>query len=77
KVDVIAQNIETLERLNHPERDPLAGYFQTLNFLKYVKQKSPNVLTKTSIMVGLGETDEELYKTIDDARIVGVDIITL
>ncbi|ORU24746.1 lipoyl synthase, partial [Francisella tularensis subsp. holarctica] len=77
KVDVIAQNIETVERLTHPVRDPRAGYWQTLNFLKYVKQKSPNVLTKTSIMVGLGETDEEIYKTMDDARSVGVDIITL
>ncbi|MDE4994736.1 lipoyl synthase, partial [Francisella tularensis subsp. holarctica] len=54
-----------------------AGYWQTLNFLKYVKQKSPNVLTKTIIMVGLGETDEEIYKTMDDARSVVVDIITL
>ncbi|MDE4986453.1 lipoyl synthase, partial [Francisella tularensis subsp. holarctica] len=51
--------------------------WQTLNFLKYVKQKSPNVITKSSIMVGLGETDEEIYKNMDDARSVGVDIITL
>ncbi|QIV95998.1 lipoic acid synthetase [Allofrancisella inopinata] len=77
QVDVIAQNIETVERLTHPVRDPRAGYWQTLNFLKYVKQKSSNVLTKTSIMVGLGETEEEIYKTMDDARSVGVDILTL
>ena len=77
KVDVVAQNIETVERLTHPVRDPRAGYWQTFNFLKYVKEKSPNVITKTSIMVGLGETDEEIYKTMDDARSVGVDVLTL
>ncbi|GAB4221895.1 MAG: lipoyl synthase [Francisella sp.] len=77
QVDVIAQNIETVERLTHKVRDPRAGYWRTLNFLKYVKQKAPNILTKTSIMVGLGETDDEIYQTMDDARSVGVDIITL
>ncbi len=77
KVDVVAQNIETVERLTHPVRDHRAGYWQTFNFLKYVKEKSPEVITKTSIMVGLGETDEEIYKTMDDARSVGIDVLTL
>ena len=77
QVDVVAQNIETVERLTHPVRDPRAGYWQTLEFLKYVKQKAPNILTKTSIMVGLGETDEEIYQTMDDVIGAGVDIITL
>jgi lipoic acid synthetase len=76
-VDVVAQNIETVERLTHPVRDPRAGYWQTLNFLKYAKEKSPDVITKTSIMVGLGETDEEIYQTMDDIRSVGVDVLTL
>ena len=77
KVDVVAQNVETVERLTKNVRDPRAGYQQTFDFLKYVKEKSPKVLTKTSIMVGLGETDEEIYQTMDDARKAGVDIITL
>ncbi|RUS70068.1 hypothetical protein EGW08_022160, partial [Elysia chlorotica] len=77
QVDVIAQNIETVERLTHPVRDPRAGYRQTLDFLKYAKSRSPKVLTKTSIMVGLGETDEEIYKTMDDCRAAGVDVLTL
>ena len=77
KVDVVAQNIETVERLTHSVRDTRAGYWQTFDFLKYVKEKSPEVITKTSIMVGLGETDEEIYKTMDDARMVGIDVLTL
>ncbi|MFC4891563.1 lipoyl synthase [Pseudofrancisella aestuarii] len=77
KVDVIAQNVETVERLTKQVRDPRAGYWQTFDFLKYVKEKNPNVLTKTSIMVGLGETDEEIYQTMDDAIKSKVDIITL
>ena len=77
QVDVVAQNIETVERLTHPVRDPRANYWQTFNFLKYVKEKSPQVITKTSIMVGLGETDEEIYETMDDARNMGVDVLTL
>lgn len=76
-VDVVAQNVETVERLTHPIRDPRANYWQTFNFLKYVKQKSPKVITKTSIMVGLGETDEEIYETMDDAIKSGVDVLTL
>lgn len=45
--------------------------------MKYAKEKSPNVITKTSIMVGLGETDEEVYQAMDDIRNVGVDVLTL
>lgn len=76
-VDVFAQNVETVERLTHPVRDPRAGYWQTLNLLKYVKETKPNVLTKTSIMVGLGETDDEIEQLMDDCLASKIDILTL
>lgn len=76
-LDVFAQNVETVERLTHPVRDNRAGYWQTLNVLAYAKQYRPDVLTKTSLMLGLGETDEEIIQTMDDLRAQGVDILTL
>jgi len=76
-LDVFAQNVETVRRLTHPVRDPRAGYDKTLRVLEYAKQYRPDVITKTSIMVGLGETDEEIYETFDDLRKIGVDIVTL
>ncbi|MFT6836195.1 MAG: lipoic acid synthetase [Francisellaceae bacterium] len=76
-LDVFAQNVETVERLTHAVRDPRAGYWQTLNVLKYVKETKPEILTKTSIMVGLGETDEEIEKLMDDLITSKVDILTL
>lgn len=76
-VDVFAQNVETVERLTHPVRDNRAGYWQTLNVLAFAKQYRPDVLTKTSLMLGLGETDEEVIKAMDDLRAQQVDILTL
>ncbi len=76
-VDVFAQNVETVERLTHPVRDNRAGYQQTLNVLAYAKQYRPDVLTKTSLMLGLGETDEEIIQTMDDMRAHQIDILTL
>ncbi len=76
-VDVFAQNVETVERLTHPVRDNRAGYHQTLNVLAFAKQYRPDVLTKTSLMLGLGETDEEIIQTMDDLRAHQVDILTL
>ena len=76
-LDVFAQNVETVERLTHPVRDNRAGYYQTLNVLAYAKKYKPNVLTKTSLMLGLGETDEEILQTMDDLRAHQVDILTL
>jgi len=76
-VDVFAQNVETVERLTHPVRDNRAGYWQTLEVLAYAKQYRPDVLTKTSLMLGLGETDEEIIKTMDDMRAHQIDILTL
>ncbi|QRN03367.1 lipoyl synthase [Legionella sp. MW5194] len=76
-VDVFAQNVETVERLTHPVRDNRAGYWQTLNVLAFAKRYRPDVLTKTSLMLGLGETDEEIIATMDDLRRRQVDILTL
>lgn len=76
-LDVFAQNVETVKRLTHPVRDPRAGYQQTLDVLAFAKQYKPQVLTKTSLMLGLGESIEEVLQTMDDLRAIGVDILTL
>ncbi len=76
-LDVFAQNVETVERLTHHVRDNRAGYWQTLNVLAYAKKYRKDILTKTSLMLGLGETDEEIIKTMDDLRAQNVDILTL
>ena len=76
-VDVFAQNVETVERLTHPVRDNRAGYWQTIKVLDFAKRYRPDVLTKTSLMLGLGETDEEIIATMDDLREHNVDILTL
>ena len=75
-LQVYAQNVETVERLTHPVRDPRAGYAQTLSVLAHAKQYRPDVLTKTSLMLGLGERDDEILKTMDDLRKAKVDILT-
>jgi lipoyl synthase len=76
-LEVFAQNVETVRRLTHPVRDPRAGYDQTLSVLAHAKRHNPKVLTKTSLMLGLGETDDEVRETMDDLRAIGVDILTL
>lgn len=75
--DVVAQNIETVERLTHPVRDRRAGYAQTMTLLQRVKAWEPDIYTKSSIMLGLGETDEEVHACMQDLRAQGVDILTL
>lgn len=75
-VDVFAQNIETVRRLTHPVRDPRAGYEQTLRVLAHAKRYRPEVLTKTSLMLGLGEREEEIVEALDDIRAAEVDIVT-
>ena len=75
-VEVYAQNLETVRRLTHPVRDPRAGYDQTLSVLAYAKKARPDVLTKTSLMLGLGESEEEILGAMDDLRAAGVDIVT-
>ena len=76
-LEVFAQNIETVRRLTHPVRDARAGYEQTLRVLEHSKRHNPGVLTKSSLMLGLGETDAEILQTLDDLRAAKVDIITL
>src|SRR5688572_21031246 len=76
-LEVFAQNVETVRRLTHPVRDPRASYEQTLAVLAHAKKHRPDVLTKTSLMLGLGETDEEIAQTMDDLRAVNVDLLTL
>jgi lipoic acid synthetase len=76
-LDVFAQNVETVRRLTHPVRDPRAGYEQTLAVLALAKRHRPQVLTKTSLMLGLGEGDAEIAACMDDLRAAGVDILTL
>ncbi|MDA0705156.1 MAG: lipoyl synthase [Proteobacteria bacterium] len=76
-LDVFAQNVETVQRLTHPVRDPRAGYAQTIDVLRHAKQYRPEVLTKTSLMLGLGERDREILQTMDDLRAANVDILTL
>ena len=77
EVDVFAQNVETVERLTHPVRDNRAGYWQTINVLAFSKRYRPQTLTKSSLMLGLGETDDEIIQTMDDLRQARVDILTL
>tara|TARA_B100001248_G_scaffold262438_1_gene258444 strand:- start:2528 stop:3520 length:993 start_codon:yes stop_codon:yes gene_type:complete len=74
--DVFAQNVETVERLTRKVRDPRAGYRKTLNVLRMVKEIDPSRYTKTSLMLGLGETDEEILQCLKDLREVACDVVT-
>jgi|TARA_B110000444_G_C18819592_1_gene587006 lipoyl synthase len=76
-LDVFAQNIETVERLTRTVRDPRAGYKKTLDVLSSAKSMNPDVLTKSSLMLGLGESEDEVLRTMRDLREQNVDIITL
>ncbi|MDP5070192.1 MAG: lipoyl synthase [Congregibacter sp.] len=75
-IEVFAQNVETVRRLTHPVRDPRAGYEQTLAVLAHAKAYRPDVLTKTSLMLGLGETEDEIREALEDLRAAQVDIVT-
>lgn len=74
--DVYAHNIETVERLTPKVRDPRAGYRQSLRVLELVKQRDATKYTKSSIMLGLGETDQEVLEALRDLRSVGCDVVT-
>ena len=74
--DVIAQNLETVERLTHPVRDPRAGYRTTIDLLAAVKRLDPERLTKSSLMWGLGETRDEVRAAMADLRAADVDFLT-
>jgi lipoic acid synthetase len=75
--DVFANNIETVRRLTPAVRDARASYQQTLEVLARMKAEFPGVVTKSSIMVGLGETEGEVVETMGDLRGHGVEILTL
>ena len=75
--DVFANNVETVRRLSPVVRDARAGYDQTLGVLARMKGEFPAIVTKSSIMVGLGETEGEVVETMRDLRSAGVEILTL
>lgn len=74
--DVINHNIETVKSLYSKVR-PEADYDRSLYVIKYVKEHAVHIITKTGIMVGLGETDEQVYETMDDSLKTGCDIFTI
>jgi lipoyl synthase len=76
-VDVLDHNVETVERLQVRVRDPRASYRQSLDVLRDAKGMRDGLFTKSSIMLGLGETREEVLDTMRDLRAAGVDIVTL
>lgn len=75
-MDVFAHNIETVERLQSTVRDRRAGYEQTLSVLRHARKVRPDVVTKSSLMLGLGEEDEEIHQALRDLRDAGVEIVT-
>lgn len=75
--DVVGHNLETVERLTPAVRDRRCSYRQSLAVLRYLKDRKPAALTKSSLMLGLGETLPEVCQAMDDLRDVGVDILTL
>ena len=77
KPDVIAHNIETVERLQRNVRDPRANYSQSLQVLETVKRLNPSIYTKSSIMLGLGEQDDEVIQSMKDLRAIGAEICTI
>ena len=77
KPEVIAHNIETVERLQKKVRDVRANYKQSLSVLENVKKLNPKIYTKSSIMLGLGETGEEVIQSMKDLIEINADILTI
>lgn len=75
-LDVYAHNLETVERCTPRVRDRRAAYHQTLDVLREAKRAVPGMITKTSLMLGVGEREEEIIATMQDCREAGVDVIT-
>ncbi|RAL58941.1 hypothetical protein DID88_009232 [Monilinia fructigena] len=75
-LDVYAHNMETTEELTPSVRDRRAKYRQSLKVLDTAKKANPSLITKTSIMLGLGETEEALWQTLRELREVNVDVVT-
>lgn len=75
-LEVYAHNIETVENLQKYVRDRRAGFRQSLAVLEHAKKVKPSLVTKTSMMLGLGETDEEVMHALKELRAIGVDVVT-
>lgn len=73
---VYAHNIETVEELTEQVRDRRANYRQSLAVLRWAKERSPDLLTKSSLMLGLGEKDHQVREALADLRAAGVDCVT-
>lgn len=76
KPEIINHNVETVPSLYDIAR-PMANYRQSLKVLEYVKQQNPDIYTKSGIMLGLGETREEVLSLFDDLRAVNCDMLTI
>ena len=76
KPDVFNHNLETVPRL-YPSVRPGARYFHSLSLLAKVKEADPNIFTKSGIMVGLGESQNEIYQVMDDMRSANIDFLTI
>jgi len=77
KPEVIAHNVETVQRLQSAVRDRRANYKQSLSVLNNVKRMDSGIFTKSSIIVGFGETDKEIIHTMKDLRAIDVDFLTV
>ncbi len=75
--DVLDHNLETVRRLQSVARDPRAGYEQSLSVLRGAKSMRTGLFTKSSLMLGLGETQDEIREAMRDLRADGVDFLTL
>ena len=75
--DVVGHNLETTEALTAKVRDPRASYHQSLEVLEHVKRLDKRVFTKSSLMLGLGEREEDVLQTFHDLRAAGADFLTL
>lgn len=75
--EVVGHNLETVKRLTPLVRDPRAGYEKSLRTLKLVKEINPRTYTKSSLILGLGEREEEVIEAMRDLREAGVDFLTL
>jgi lipoic acid synthetase len=74
--DIYAHNLETVERL-HPWARPGGRYWRSISFLGYAKRLDPDMLTKSGLMLGMGETQEEIRQALEDLRKAAVDIVTV
>jgi len=76
KPDVLAHNVETIERLQRAIRDPHANYQKSLSILEEAKKRDPKMYTKSALMLGLGETEAEVIQAMKDLRAIDTDIVT-